>query len=268
MTKARALLIAGFPNTGTTITSMILGQHPAAFAAGELAHFHDKRHFADHNICSCGGKAKDCAFWLDIRERYSADSKDDARLYDLIVKATGRDWVIDVAHDIGRVEAVTANRRLDLKVIHVVRQRQAVLNSRLRRLYGRGIISAYRPRRVQKIVKVGRRHQQFLGRMASVRNRLGGECLEVDYDALCSDPGTWLARIGGFLGLDLDSVAGGLKASEPLAPVPHLLRGNGRLRRLESVVVRRDAAFERELSPVDNWLYEAGARAARLGVGW
>jgi hypothetical protein len=268
MSKPTALLVAGFPNTGTTITAMILGQHPAAFAAGELAHFPDKRHFADHNVCSCGGKVKDCAFWLDIRERYAAGPKDDARLYALIAEASGRDRVIDVAHDMERVEAVAANPRLDLKVIHMVRQRQAVLNSRLRRLYGRGIVSAYRPKRVQKIVKVGRRHQQFLGRMGKVRNRLGDTCLEVDYDALCSEPSTWLARIGGFLDLDLDTVAAGLEAAEPLARVPHLLRGNGRLRRLDSVVVRRDAGYEDELSPVDHWLYEVGARAARLGVAW
>ena len=111
MTKAKVLLIAGFPNTGTTITAMILGQHPAVFAAGELAHFPDKRHFADHNICSCGGKVTDCAFWLDIRERYSAKPKDDARLYDLIANASGRDWVIDVAHDMDRVEAVERAKR-------------------------------------------------------------------------------------------------------------------------------------------------------------
>lgn len=268
MSKANALLIAGFPNTGTTITAMILGQHPTAFAAGELAQFPDKRHFADHNICSCGGKVKDCAFWLDIRERYLAGPKDDARLYDLIATESAREWVIDVAHDIERVEALAGDPRLDLKIIHMVRQREAVLNSRLRRLYGRGIVSAFRPKRVQKILKVGRRHQQFLGRMAKIRGRLGAGWLEVDYDALCTDPRAWLARIGGFLELDLDRVANGLEASEPLAPVPHLLRGNGRLRRLESVVVRRDAGYEDELSAVDHWLYEAGARTAWLGVAW
>jgi len=266
MSKAKALLIAGFPNTGTTITAMILGQHPAAFAAGELAQFPEKRHFADHNICSCGGKVKDCAFWLDIRERYLAGQMDDARLYDLIATQSGRDWVIDVAHDMNRVEALAGNPGLDLKVIHMVRQREAVLNSRLRRLYGRGIVSAFRPKRVQKVLKVGRRHQQFLGRMAKVRDRLGEAFLEVNYDALCTDPRTWLSRIGGFLQLDLDAVANVLEANEALAAVPHLLRGNGRLRRLESVVVRRDAGFEDELSLVDRWLYEAGARVARLGV--
>ena len=88
MTKAKALLIAGFPNTGTTITAMIIGQHPAAFATGELAQLPEKRHFADLNICSCGGKVKDCAFWLDIRDRYLAGPRDDRRLYDLIATAS------------------------------------------------------------------------------------------------------------------------------------------------------------------------------------
>ena len=37
MAGPRALLVAGFPNTGTTITAMVIGQHPDVFAAGDLA---------------------------------------------------------------------------------------------------------------------------------------------------------------------------------------------------------------------------------------
>ena len=54
--SAKLLLIAGFPNSGTTITAMILGQHPQTFATGELTDFPEKRQFADHNTCSCGRK--------------------------------------------------------------------------------------------------------------------------------------------------------------------------------------------------------------------
>ncbi len=264
MSKARGVVVAGFPNTGTTITAMILGQHPSAFATGELAQFPDKRHFVDRNPCSCGRRVVDCAFWLGVRERYLEGPRGDAGLYALIAAAAGRDVVVDVAHDTDRVAALVDADGLDLRVVHMVRKRQAVVNSRLRRLYGRGIIDPYRPSRVQKIFKVGRRHQQFLDRMEQIRERAGGRWLEVDYDRLCLDPKAGLAALGRFLGLDYSSVAARMAAGLPLERVPHLIRGNGRLRRAETIVVRRDAEFVSELSPIDRWLYAAGAGVAQL----
>jgi hypothetical protein len=266
MSKARGVVVAGFPNTGTTITAMILGQHPNAFATGELAQFPDKRHFTERNPCSCGQRVIDCAFWLGVRERYLEGPRSDARLYDLIAAAADREIVIDVAHDTGRVAALVDAADLDLRVVHMVRKRQAVLNSRLRRLYGRGIIDTYRPSRVQKIFKVGRRHQQFLSRMERIRESVGERWLEVDYDRLCLDPESGLARLGTFLGLDYGAVAARMAAGQPLERAPHLIRGNGRLRRTDTIVVTRDAEFVTELSPVDRWLYAAGAGVAQFVI--
>jgi hypothetical protein len=264
MSKARGVVVAGFPNTGTTITAMILGQHPKAFATGELAQFPDKRHFVDRNPCSCGQRVVDCAFWLEVRERYLEGPRSDVRLYDLIAAAADRELVVDVAHDTDRVAELVDAEGLDLLVVHMVRKRQAVVNSRLRRLYGRGIIDPYGPSRVQKVFKIGRRDQQFLHRMDMIRKRAGGRWLEVDYDRLCLDPEAGLAELGRFLGFDLGAVAARMAAGLPLERVPHLIRGNGRLRGTDTIVVRRDAEFVTELSPVDRWLYAAGAGIVQL----
>ncbi len=264
--KGRLLLVAGFPNSGTTITAMILGQHPAAFATGELTAFPEKRQFADYNMCSCGAKVGECPFWCAVRDAYLAGPRDDARLVDIIAAQSGRPLVIDVAHRVDRVEELVGNPALDLKVIHMVRQRVAVLNSRLRRLYGRNLIAAWRPSRVTKVVKLGRRHEAYLQQMARIMDTLGDRGLEVDYDQLCLDPQTWLGRIGNFLDLDFSDTAGRMVAGEALPRVPHLMRGNGRLRTAESIVVRRDAAFHTELSALDRWLYRAGAGMVRSGI--
>ncbi len=264
--SAKAVLLAGFPNSGTTITAMILGQHPATFATGELADFPEKRHFADYNICSCGGKVSECDFWLDIGHAYAEGPRDDARLVELIAAHAGRPIVVDVAHRIDRVTELVANPALDLRIIHMVRNRAAVLNSRLRRLYGREIISAYRPARVTKVVKLGRRHQAFLAKMASHMETVGERGIEVDYDQLCVDPRTWLSRIGSFLDLDYSATADRMIAGQPLNRVPHLLRGNGKLRTASSIVVERDAEFQTELSMIDRCLYQAGAGLVRLGL--
>jgi hypothetical protein len=260
------LLIAGFPNSGTTITAMILGQHPAAFATGELTDFPEKRQFADYNLCSCGAKVEECAFWCSVRDAYLAGPRDDARLVDIIAAHSERPLVIDVAHRIDRAQALAADPALDLKVIHMVRQRVAVLNSRLRRLYGRGIVGAYRPSRVTKVFKLGQRHEAYLRQMARLMEGLGERGLEVDYDQLCLDPQLWLGRIGAFLGLDLGHIARRMEAGEALPRVPHLMRGNGRLRTAESILVRRDAAFQTELSVIDRWLYQAGVGIVRAGL--
>jgi len=263
---ARALLVAGFPNSGTTITAMILGQHPAAFATGELTEFPDKRQFADYNVCSCGQAMAACSFWCGVRDAYLDGPRDDARLVEIIAAHAGRPLVVDVAHRIDRAEQLIANPNLDLRVIHMVRTRVAVLNSRLRRLYGRKLIGAYRPSRVTKVFKLGRRHEAYLRQMAGIMERLGERGLEVDYDQLCLDPETWLGRIGDFLALDFSDTAARLVAGEALPRVPHLMRGNGRLRTAEAIVVRRDAAFQSELTAVDSLLYRAGAGVVRAGL--
>jgi hypothetical protein len=102
--------------------------------------------------------------------------------------------------------------------------------------------------------------------MDEVMRALGERGLEVDYDQLCLDPHKWLGRIGGFLGLDFSATAARMVAGEALPRVPHLMRGNGKLRTADAIVVRRDAAFKTELSPLDRWLYEAGASMVRTGI--
>lgn len=264
--KPKVLLIAGFPNSGTTVAAIILGQHPDAFATGELTDFPEKRQFADHNICSCGRKVAECNFWLGVRDAYASGPRGNARLADLIAEHAGASLVIDVAHRIDRVEALVANEDLDLKVIHMARHRTAVLNSRLRRLYKRGIVGAFRPSRVTKVFKLGRRHEAFLRQMDQLMARLGERGLEVDYDQLCLDPRTWMGRIGSFVDLDYSATTERIVKGLPLERTTHLIRG-GWLRRAETIVIKHDAAYLSELSPVDRWLYTAGAGAARLGIG-
>ena len=263
--KPKVLLIAGFPNSGTTVAAIILGQHPAAFATGELTDFPEMRQFADHNICSCGRKVVECDFWLGVRDAYAHGPRGDARLAELIASHAGASLVIDVAHRIDRVEDLVANDALDLKVIHIARQRTAVLNSRLRRLYRRGIVGTFRPSRVTKVFKLGRRHEAFLRQMDQIMGRLGQRGLEVDYDQLCQDPRTWMARIGSFVDLDYSVTTERIVSGLPLARTTHLLRG-GWLRRADTIVIKHDAAYLNELSPVDRWLYTVGAGAARLGI--
>jgi len=119
---------------------------------------------------------------------------------------------------------------------------------------------------VTKVVKLGRRHEAFLRHMAAIMDRLGPRGLVVDYDQLCVDPHQGLGRIGDFLGLDYSDTAARIAAGEALPRVPHLLRGNGKLRTAETILVRRDAAFQTELSPVDRWLYQVGTVAARCDI--
>jgi hypothetical protein len=120
--------------------------------------------------------------------------------------------------------------------------------------------------RVTKVVKLGRRHQAFLAKMASHMETVGERGIEVDYDQLCLDPQRWLHRIGSFLGLDYHTTAERMMAGQPLERVPHLLRGNGKLRTASSIVVQRDEGFQTELSMVDRCLYQAGAGLVRLGL--
>ena len=149
--------------------------------AGELADFPDKRHFIDYNMCSCGEKDADCPFWRALYVEYGRAPKDNARLYRIIAEQAERRFIIDVAHDVERVEQLAACDDLDLVMIHMVRHRHAVLNSRVRRMYSRGIIRPVGSTRINKVTKMGRRHQQFLSRMDDVMTKMGERAIEVDW---------------------------------------------------------------------------------------
>ena len=268
MSKPKVLLIAGSPRGGTTITSMVLGQHPSVFANGNLSDFpHGGGMFDQSNICSCGEPASNCPFWSEVRSRYQPfeglpDSEKIPHLFRIVSELSGREFVGDVTHNRQYAEQLINTPGIDLYLIHVVRDGRGVVYSRIRKDYRAGRLSRYGWHHLRRVVAVSRhwsRHRRQFGKLERV---LGRKAVRVSYGELCGDPAAALRPIGECLGLDFSAIGLRLGEGQPIKPVPHLIRGNPRLRIEVDVVLGCDTAFRSKMRLLDRitfWI------ASRLG---
>lgn len=252
---AKVLLIAGFPHGGTTITNIVLGQHPAVFAAGELKDFPDGGQFKSNNYCSCGAQAGACEFWREVSARWAAaDPPQEVTrraLYDIVSEASGRRLVVDVAHDIERVEEVVDLAGSDLKLIHVIRDSAAVVHSRIRLDYQLGHLSRFGLDHMRRTARTALRWRRFVKRLSSIEDRMGADALRVSYEQLCFEPQSALQAVGRFLDIDYSAVAKRLADGGSLDFPPHLIRGNGSLRTNREIRLRHDDRYKREMHRLD-----------------
>lgn len=239
----RVILLAGFPNSGTTIANYILGQHPLILAPGELYGF-PARQLKASKVCACGQAALACPFWGEVMAALGplAEAPAAARmpaLYAILSRLSGRPCIVDVAHDLHAVDAMLRLDGVDVTLVHLSRRRSAVLSSRLALNRRQGDIRPYTVGYVRSAVRHVRRlfvYQQALAR----RVRAGGDrAVGVAYEELCERPAGPLARIGACAGLDFSAVAADLAAGRPLVPPAHLIRGNARLRGEQEIRVAR-----------------------------
>lgn len=232
--RPRVLLLAGFPNSGTTIANYMLAQHPLIFAPGELFEF-PARQLKPGKICSCGAPARECPFWSEVTATLGPllDAPAAVRmpaLYTILAELSGQPWIVDIAHDLHAVRAAEALSGIDLTIVHLRRRHLAVLRSRLALNGRQGDI---RPRSfgyLRQALRHVRRMLVYQQSLARRVRRAGGQAVGVVYEDLCENPRRSLALIGACTGLDFDGVASGIEAGRALVPPAHAIRGNARLR--------------------------------------
>lgn len=66
--RVRVLYIGGTGRSGSTLLDRMLGQVPGVVSAGELVHLWS-RGLAEGQLCGCGERFGDCAFWKDVGRR-------------------------------------------------------------------------------------------------------------------------------------------------------------------------------------------------------
>ena len=111
MHKQKVVLVAGAAHGGTTITSIILGQHPEIFVTGKLRGFPRGDFFDPDNICSCGAAGGACPFWNRVRARYGdfegmSERDQLSGLYAVISELSESQFVGDVTHNFRDVNAL------------------------------------------------------------------------------------------------------------------------------------------------------------------
>ena len=265
MSKPKVALIAGAAHGGTTIPNLMLGQHPAIFATGKLRDFPHGDLFSAGNICSCGEVAVTCPFWREVRTRFAAfeDKPDQVKLpalFSLISELSGRPFIGDVTHNTAYAERLHAIRDIDLYLIHVVRDGRGVVYSGIRRDYRAGLLDRYGPRHLRKVIRLSRRWAEQIAQLGRLEAQLGPKAVRIPYEALCRDPRRELKPLGDCLGLDFDAIGVALGNGQPFQPIPHLLRGNIKLRTSKNIVLRQDTAYLTDMRRLDRGIFRLASR--------
>jgi hypothetical protein len=231
----------------------LIGQHPEVFATGKLRNFPHGDVFSDSNVCSCGARASSCTFWTEVRTRFASDEDkpDPARipaLFRLISEISGRSFIGDVTHNTGYAELLCATRGIELFLIHVLRDHAAVVHSGISSDYRAGRLERYSPDHIRRVVKLTRRWSRQIALLTRLERRLGPRAVRIRYEDLCKSPRAALKPVGACLGLDFDAIADALAKGEAFKPIPHMLRGNRRLRTSKQILLQQDKVYRTEMS--------------------
>ncbi len=269
MGKTKVLLIAGAAHGGTTITSILLGQHPQLFVTGKMRGFPRGDLFNEDNLCSCGERAVECSFWREVRERFKSVQETHelgrlTRLYRILSEVSGRPYVVDVTHNAADVERFLGPTEFDFRLLHVFRDLEAVVYSRLRKDHQIGRVKESGPIRLLRVAKVARHWKQQRRRFLQAERSLDDRALRVDYQQLCREPHGILEQVGSFMDVDFSEVCDHLMRGEPLEQPFHLIRGNMKLRsklqEQKQIQLRYDDAYLSDMSPIERLLSRVCAR--------
>ena len=224
--------------------------------------------FDDRNICSCGELARDCRFWCAVRERYlPCQNRPDVEklpvLFSTVAELSGREFVADMTHNMTYPRQLLGITGIDVYLVHVVRDGRGVLHSRLKKDYRVGRLKGYGWKHIMRVIGVSRHWCRHIEQFAQLEQQLGPKAVRVSYEALCADPAAALRPVGECLGLDFSGVVTQLGERRQLQRVPHLMRGNPRLRGCSETVLRYDDSFRRDMSLLDRLVFALASRLRR-----
>ena len=266
---AKVCLVVGNAHGGSTITNLILGQHPDVFSAGSLRGFPDNGQLVAGNVCACGEPAVRCGFWSQVKDRLDQVQQiidREHELYRLILEHSSRKIVVDVDHGLTRLRELLGNSRIDLHVVYVHRSLAGLIHSQVRKARERGELRRPIVDFVKLCIRVGRgwAFKKFV-----VPNFCESQSLPfylVNYEKLCSAPDLELYRIGEVLGVDYSEVGARISQDRLLAMPEHLIRGNRKLRQNKEIQLRIDDSWKSSRQYVARFLAIMGATLGAISA--
>lgn len=150
------------------------------------------------------------------------------------------------------------------RFIHLVRRPDAVIASHVKRIReGTGLRVLRRSYKQRWLAPVFLTVAAICGLVGNTLAAIAcrnapGRCIRVCYEDSCSCPGSDLERIGGFLGVDMETVITAVESGQSL-PISHKIAGNR---------MRNSSAFTFQPTKADSRPVPAYYRLAARILGW
>ncbi|MFQ5691212.1 MAG: sulfotransferase [Gemmatimonadota bacterium] len=259
----RVIYVMGLWRSGSTLLDVVLGNHGSIESVGELRNLPGLG-WMERGTCGCGETAGDCEYWQSVREhwtrrvgrgrvpsliqlqdrferlrslpwllRQSARPSPAFReygtmvgaLYDAIGEVSGRPIVVDSTKYPARAYALSLTRRVNLYLVHLVRDGRAVIWSCMRKpnTMPDGRVpetdaGALARRTTLQWLQVNLACDALLRAPSTVGVR-------VRYEDLVANPADALVPIGSMLGIDMRDLATDLRSGQEMR-IGHLIAGN------------------------------------------
>ena len=258
----QVVYILGSGHSGSTLLDLLLGTHPQILSCGELLSVWQYLS-GDKRVCACGLPVVKCSFWKEVltcvqgREVYLARSDFDLpswrkfvlfrrkkrdhfataygnvnrKLFDCIAAVSEKAFIVDSSKQAQRLFFLENSKMIDLKVIHLVRDGRAVMNSFLRK-YG----SSYWWRGIYRWAS-----PNLVGLL--LRRQFGAQrWLNVSYEELATKTERTIQKICCFLDITYDPVMLNFKGR-----IAHNIGGNTRVLYASSSNIQIDQRWKHEL---------------------
>ena len=275
MDKPKVIYIMGCGRSGTTILTMILGNHSGFLSVGELNAF--RKAWQNNEVCSCGRRVTNCKIWHEIgRMFYSTNAQYEygkmcvfqadferqraiwKQVFGIYKNQEVRDYrryihkifwtlhelssckaVIDSSKSVGRALSLLRNEKVDAQIIHLVRD-------------PRGLCYSYQKTDVSMAVK--KFHSVALywnstNLLCELLKLYYGHkrIIRIRYEDLVFSPNKTLDRIQDFLKEDLLDVKHKINSGEAFER-GHVAKGNYLRTQKAPLTLKPDYSWKTKLS--------------------
>ena len=212
MSRLKIVYICSLGHSGSTLLDIMINQHSDIQSVGEIMFFDEW--VKNNNKCTCLKLINECLFWTCVIPRCfnglgsvkdSSYLDNSYKLFKEIKDLTGKTIILDSSKSVKRLNMLLEDNRLDVKIIHLVRNGLGVVNS-LKKSYERSAINDNQNKTkiagaLKGTIRWIRRNLAFYTLMKShgIDNYL-----EVRYEDLCMNPDIELENICSFIELDYD----------------------------------------------------------------
>ena len=188
---AGPVFIIGQPRSGSTLLDRMLDAHPAVASGGELRFF-------GYAVRQVTGSDEPRQFSVDLMRRAAA--ADATRIGEAYVDLAST-LRLDAAHIIDKLPANYLYLPLILaalpnaRVVHIRRQPMDACLSIFKQLFADAYLYSY------DLDELARHYRRYLDLMETWRDRFGEQFVDVDYEALVSEPEETLRPVLQYIGL-------------------------------------------------------------------
>ena len=269
MDRPKVIYIMGCGRSGTTILDILLGNHSGFFSVGEINNFFYA--WNTKSFCSCGSRLITCEIWKNIGKKYFSTyseynpikmnnyqfkmernrfilkqvmglyNNDNHLKYKLFTYNIFKDLqemsycktMIDSSKSAGRAMALLKNEKLDVKIIHIIRDPRGVFYSFQKKIVGTP---------VKNILSVAMywNTNNILAELIKITSKK--KFIRIRYEDLVTVPNKTINYIEKFIDESLDDLKEKIAKELPLERL-HLPSGN-RIRSQSSIL---------KLSPDFTW---------------